>query len=137
MLAFFDTSAFVKRYIAEDGTDAVLEWCQQATGIGLSAIAIPELISAFCRLLRENKLTGEQYQQLKTALFSDVEDIAVCDLTPIVLSKTIESLENNPLRAMDAIHIGSAIALQCDVFISADQRQLEAAEKSGLRTVRT
>ena len=137
MLAFFDTSAFVKRYIAENGTDTVLKYCEQATEIGLSAIAIPELISAFCRLKRENKLNNEQYQQLKTALFLDVEDIAVCDLTPMVLSQTIESLENNTLRAMDAIHIGSALVLQCDVFISADQHQLNAAAKSGLKTIIT
>ena len=110
----------------------MLEWCQRASEIGLSAIAVPELISAFCRLQRENKITREQYQQLKSHLFADIEDIAIGDLTPIVLSYSVNSLENNTLRAMDAIHIGSAIALECDTFISADQRQLEAAVKAGL-----
>lgn len=132
MRVFFDTSAFVKRYIAENGTDTVLDWCQRATEIGLSAIAIPELISAFCRLQRGNKITSDQYQQLKASLLADVEDIAIGDLTPIVLAHTVSSLENNVLRAMDAIHIGSAIALECDKFISADQRQLAAAERAGL-----
>ncbi len=28
---FFDTYAFVKRYINESGTDIVLEWCDKAT----------------------------------------------------------------------------------------------------------
>jgi uncharacterized protein len=135
MRIFFDTSAFVKRYIAESGTDTVLDWCKRATEIGLSAIALTELISAFCRLQRENKITSEQYQQLKTALLSDAEDIAIGDLTPRVLLLTMNSLENNVLRAMDAIHIGSAIALECDVFISADQRQLVAAEQAGLNVV--
>jgi uncharacterized protein len=132
MRVFFDTSAFAKRYIAESGTDAVMDWCQRATEIGLSAIAIPELISAFCRLRRENKITAKQYQRLKADLFADIEDIAIGDLTPLVLSQTVKSLENNTLRAMDAIHIGSAIALECEVFISADQRQLDAAEQTGL-----
>jgi uncharacterized protein len=135
MRVFFDTSAFVKRYIAENGTDTVLDWCQRATEISLSAIAVPELISAFCRLQRENKITNKQYQQLKKALLSDVEDIAIGDLTPLVLSQTVIRLENNVLRAMDAIHIGSAMALECDVFISADQRQLVAAEQAGLNVV--
>jgi uncharacterized protein len=134
MRVFFDTSAFVKRYIAESGTDAVLDWCQRATEIGLSAIAVPELISAFCRLKRENKISNEQYQQLKTLLFADIEDIAIGDLTPWVLSQTVKSLENNALRAMDAIHIGTAIALECDTFISADPLQLEAAQRAGLNT---
>jgi predicted nucleic acid-binding protein len=132
MLVFFDTSAFVKRYIYEVGTDSVLEWCDRATEIGLSGIALPEIISAFCRLHRENKITDAQYQQLKSLLMSDIEDAAICDLIPAVIAQAVLSLETNVLRGMDAIHIGSAVALKADVFISADKRQLEAAGRAGL-----
>lgn len=133
MRVFFDSSAFAKRYIGEAGTDKVLEWCDQATEIGLSAIALPEIISAFCRLRREGKVDDTQYRQLKALLLADIEDAAICDLTPAVLAQSIASLEMNALRGMDAIHIGSAVALQVDVFVSADARQREAAGKAGLR----
>jgi len=133
MRVFFDTSAFVKRYVSEAGTDTVLEWCDRATEIGLSGIALVEIISAFCRLHREVKITDTQYQQLKSLLMSDIEDAAICDLTPVVLGHAVASLETNVLRGMDAIHIGSAIALQADVFISADKRQIDAATRAGLR----
>ena len=133
MRVFFDTSAFVKRYISESGTDIVLEWCDRATGIGLSGIALPEIISAFCRLQREARITGTQYRQLKSLLLADIEDAALCDLTPAVLARAVSSLETNVLRGMDAIHIGSALALQADVFVSADTRQLDAAARAGLR----
>jgi predicted nucleic acid-binding protein len=133
MLVFFDTSAFAKRYISEAGTDAVLEWCDQATEIGLSGIALPEIISAFCRLRREARITGTQYRQLKSLLLADIEDAALCDLTPAVLAQAVSSLETSVLRGMDAIHIGSAVALKADVFISADKRQLDAAARAGLR----
>lgn len=133
MRVFFDTSAFVKRYVREAGTEAVLAWCDQATEIGLSGIALPEIISAFCRLRREGKIDEAQYRQLKTALLADIEDAAICDLTPDVLGRAIACLEGNMLRGMDAIHIGSAAALHVDVFVSADQRQLVAATQAGLR----
>jgi predicted nucleic acid-binding protein len=133
MRVFLDTSAFVKRYVSEAGTDAVLEWCDKATEIILSGIALPEIISAFCRLHREGKITDTQYRQLKSLLLADIEDVAICDLTPAVLGLAISSLEKNVLRGMDAIHIGSAIALKADIFISADQRQLDAAARIGLR----
>ena len=133
MRVFFDTSAFVKRYVSEPGTDAVLKWCDQATEIILSAVALPEIISAFCRLRREAKITAIQYRQLKSLLLADIEDAALCDLTPVVLAHAISSLEGNVLRGMDAIHIGSAVALKTDIFISADTRQLDAAKRSGLR----
>ena len=133
MRVFFDTSAFVKRYVSEAGTDTVLEWCDQATEIILSGIALPELISAFCRLHRENRITDTQYRQLKSLLLADIEDVVICDLTSTVLAQAILSLEKNVLRGMDAIHIGSAVALKADVFISADKRQLDAAARMGLR----
>lgn len=133
MLVFFDASAFVKRYISEPGTQAVLAWCDKATEIGLSGIALPEIISAFCRLRREARITDTQYRQLKSLLLADIEDAALCDLTPAVLGQAVSSLEANVLRGMDAIHIGSAVVLKADIFVSSDQRQLDAAARAGLK----
>ena len=132
MRIFFDSSAFAKRYVSEEGTDAVVQWCDRATEIALSGIALPELISAFCRLRRESKISEAQYQQLKDSLLADIEDAAICDLTPIVLAHSIASLERNTPRGMDAIHIGSAVAMQADLFVSADARQCAAAAATGL-----
>ena len=132
MLVFFDSSAFVKRYISESGTDQVLDWCERATEIGLAGIVLPEIISAFCRLRKEALISEPQYRQLKSMLLADLEDAILCDLAPVVIAQTIASLENNVLRGMDAIHIGSAVILKADIFISADQRQCEAAKQSGL-----
>ena len=133
MRVFFDSSALVKRYISEAGTEVVLAWCDRASEIGLSGIALPEIISAFCRLRREGKIDDTHYRQLKSLLLGDIEDMAICDLSPEVLAQSIVCLETNILRGMDAIHIGSAIALGADVFISADQRQCDAAKQAGLR----
>ena len=133
MRVFFDSSAFVKRYVSEAGTEAVLAWCDRASEIGLSGIALPEIVSAFCRLRREGRIDDTQYRQLKSLLLADIEDAAMCDLSPEVLARSIASLETNVLRGMDAIHVGSAIALKVDVFISADQRQRDAASRAGLR----
>lgn len=133
MRVFFDSSAFVKRYISESGTDSVLAWCDRATEIVLSGIILPEIISAFCRLQRESRITDTQYRQLKSQLLADIEDAALADLSPPVLAQAIISLESSNLRGMDAIHIGSALALNVDVFVSADSRQLEAAARAGLR----
>jgi predicted nucleic acid-binding protein len=132
MRIFFDSSAFAKRYVSEEGTDAVVQWCNRAAEIALSGIALPELISAFCRLRRESKISEAQYQQLKDSLLADIEDAAICDLTPIVLAHSIASLERNTLRGMDAIHIGSAVAMQADLFVSADARQCATAAAVGL-----
>lgn len=133
MRLFFDSSAFVKRYIREPGSDSVIDWSERAQEIVLSAVAVPEIVSAFCRLRRENKITDIQYRQLKSALMADIEDVALCDLTPAVLAQAVIQLENHTLRGMDAIHIASAVVLKVDVFLSADQAQCVAARGAGLR----
>jgi predicted nucleic acid-binding protein len=135
MRVFFDSSAFVKRYVREAGTDVVLSWCEQATELCLSGIALPEIVSAFCRLLRENRVSPAQYQHLKTMLMADITDAAICDLTPEVIRHSIIGLEKNVLRGMDAIHLGSALALHVDIFVTADARQCLAATQAGLRVI--
>jgi len=135
MRVFFDSSAFVKRYVREEGTDVVLLWCDQATELCLSGIALPEIVSAFCRLQRENRLSPIQYRQLKSQLLADVGDAAICDLTPEVIRHSIIGLEKNVLRGMDAIHLGSALALKVDIFVSADVRQCAAVMEAGLRVI--
>ena len=39
MRVFLDSSALVKRYIGEAGTDEVLAWCEQATELAVAVIA--------------------------------------------------------------------------------------------------
>ena len=108
MRVFFDSSAFAKHYISEAGTDSILESCDQATEIILTGIVLPEIISVFCRLQREAKITVTQYLQLKSLLLADIEDVAICDLTSAVLAQAISSLEKNVLRGMDAIYTSAA-----------------------------
>jgi len=135
MRVFFDSSAFAKRYVREEGTDVVLSWCDQATELCLSGIALTEIVSAFCRLRREDIVSQVQYHGLKEMLMADISDAAICDLTPEVIRHSIIALEENVLRGMDAIHLGSALALNVDIFVSADARQCAAAEQAGLKVV--
>ncbi|CAG0993253.1 partial Ribonuclease VapC49, partial [Anaerolineae bacterium] len=128
-------SAFAKRYVQEDGSEEALLWCDRATELALAVTALPEMISAFCRLRRENRITDGQYLQLKSALFQDVEDIALCDLTPEVIQNAVRCLEAHVLRGMDAIHVGCALAWRAEVFISSDRRQCTAAQAAGLRVI--
>jgi len=64
MRVFFDPSALAKRYVDEAGTAEVLEWCDRADELALAVTAVPELISAFCRLQRERRITAAQYRRL-------------------------------------------------------------------------
>jgi uncharacterized protein len=136
MKVFFDTSAFVKRYVEEPGTEKVLEICDQAEQLVLCVICLPEMISTLNRLVREGKLQGGDYQKIRELILKEIEDAEICYLTPEVVTQTIRCLENNVLRAMDALHLGCALVIEPDLFVTSDQRQIEAAAKEGLASVK-
>ena len=135
MKVFLDTSAFAKRYVAEQKSDKVMALCQQADSLVVSVIFLPELISTLSRLLREKKLTKAAYRKLKNDAIADLADVDVCQITPNVLVSVVSLLESYPLRAMDALHVACALAVEPDIFVSADHRQLSAAKKAGLKIV--
>lgn len=135
MRVFFDTSAFAKRYIQEAGSQQVLALCDQADTLAVSVICLTEMVSTLSRLVREAKLSDGQYRATKKLILADLEDVDMCEITPSVMANTLRFLEHNPLRAMDAIHLGCAVAYQPDVFVSADRRQIGAAAQIGLNTV--
>jgi predicted nucleic acid-binding protein len=132
---FLDSSAFAKRYVAENGSDKVLALCQESEALIVSVICLPELISTLSRLVREKRLTKAEYRKLKADVMADLADIDICQITPDVLVSVVLLLESNALRALDAVHVGCALAVKPDAFVSADHRQLVAARKAGLKVV--
>jgi len=131
---FFDSSAFAKRYVEEPGSEAVDALCMGATELALSVVCIPEILSALNRRVRERSLSARQYEAAKKSLSQDLRDAVIVDLTPEVVSTCTAVLEASPVRAMDALHIACAIQWGAELFVSADERQIAAAKKAGLRT---
>lgn len=132
MKTFFDSSAFAKRYIADQQSEEVDNLCARATSLAVSIICIPEIISALARLNRESRITANQLKKGKEALLRDLSDAIICTLNSGVINQTIHVLENSSTRAMDAIHIACALEWQAEIFVSADHQQCLAAKKLGL-----
>lgn len=136
MKVFFDSSALAKRYIDEKGSDKVEEICRKTDTLTVSIICLSEIISALNRLRREKILNTNQYKKIKSALIKDLETADLYNISSRVIQLSIDLLERYTLRVMDSFHIGCAIIADVDLFVSADQRQLVAAKKAGLKIQR-
>lgn len=134
MNVFLDASALAKRYVQEPGSARVDELLGGASALGLSVLALPEVISALCRRRRERVLDTVRYRVAKTALLADVADAELVVLTDAVIAAAVRLLEAPllSLRAADAIHVASAETWGADLFVSADTRQCAAARTAGL-----
>ncbi|MBD3224364.1 MAG: PIN domain-containing protein [Caldithrix sp.] len=135
MNLFFDSSAWAKRYIEESGSDRVEDFCRQAHSVSLSILCVPEVISAFARLKRQNMITRAQFDQAKKALFKEIEDIRLINITPDVISHSVTLLQRYHLRTLDALHLACAAESNMDHFITSDIRQKEAATQYGFDVI--
>ena len=133
MKAFFDSSAYSKRFYSEAGSDEVDNICANASELILSAIAIPEIISSLSRKKREGKILEKDYIQARSELYKEAKDAVLIRIDSLILDNTVNLLEKFPLRTLDAIHISSAIDSEVDLFVTSDKKQHEVALKLGLQ----
>lgn len=129
-----DSSSLAKRYVQEIGSEKLDRLLQNTTELALCIILVPEIVSGLNRRVREGALDTKGYRAVKKQLLSDVRDATILQITPSVISRSVELLENNVLHAMDAIHVACALECQVDLFVTSDRRQMTAAINAGLRT---
>lgn len=96
-------------------------------------ICLSEVVSALCRRRREGKLSQQQYLKAKQALFEEIEDTSVVNVTDQVIARAVDLLERWPLRSSDSLHVASAAEWSAELFVSADDKQCVAARGYGLQ----
>lgn len=129
-----DSSALAKRYVQEIGSERLDIILKNASELALCIILVPEVVSGLNRRVREGALELADYRAVRKQLLNDVRDAVILQITPSVISNSLKLLENNVLRAMDALHVACALEWKADLFVTSDRRQLVAAQHSGLDT---
>ena len=108
MQLYLDTSALVKRYIYEVGTEYVQHLIRQANCVAISIVGKVELISALSR----SELYGmdeNTIRQAKQAFQQDFQGLVFLTANDEVIHQACESASKHKLRGYDAIHLASAI----------------------------
>ena len=142
MLYFFDTSALVKRYHAEEGTPTVLECFHDPHNLSVICnLSITELIAAVQKLFVRGQLTKEAAEAVRGHLMLDLLSgkIDVVDMQRRHVFEAEALIVQHNLSANDATILACALDArdQQPVFVCADVRSglLRAAEACGLSTL--
>ena len=134
MRLMFDASALTKRYASEVGHKRVLTLMETASDLLIAAHCKTEVASALLRRRREGSLPATEFDRVWAAAQNDVADMTLVPLDARVERFAFSAMELGPLRAMDALHIGSALVGRADLFVTADKRQAHVASSMGLPT---
>lgn len=133
-LAYFDSSAFVKLLVEEEGSElAAILWdsCDAALS---SRLAYPEVRAALAAARRARRLTADQEEQTATAWEGYWAATRAVELTQDVSAHAGDLAGRHALRGADAVHLASVLALETpDVVLAVwDARLREAATAEGV-----
>ncbi len=138
MILYLDTSALVKKYIVEAGSDAVNEAVGAAESVGLSTIARAEAAAAFAKAVRMDNVTHEEGLAALQLFRAEWAYMAHIQVTETVVARADSIAWEYQLRGFDAVHLASAVLWQetlgepvtMAVF---DRKLWQAAEQVGVR----
>ena len=137
--AYFDTSVLFKRYIQEFGSDRARSLARQYRPVS-SAITPAEMLSALYRRRVAGDLTDSAFEAIVDRMRADRRQWQLMEVSPLLLDRVEEIVVEIPLRALDAIHVASALTFRAATgipvpFITADTSQRDAAATLGLEVI--
>ncbi len=139
--AYLDSSAIVKRYVEERGTETVDSIFKEAevgtVELHFSAWNVGEVAAAFDRYERRGVINGKQTYTIflnESARLSRSGTLAIMPLTLNLISSSIKYIFKYHLYAADAIQLAASKESSCGKFLTADSRLREAATSEGIET---
>lgn len=108
MILYLDTSAWLKLYVDEHGTQEVIEAVRSAELVAISQIAYAEARAALARVLREKRTTKAEHRRRIAALDADYAEVLKVEVSQEIVKQAGELAESHALRGYDAIQLASA-----------------------------
>jgi predicted nucleic acid-binding protein len=142
-IAYLDTSALIKRYITEVGSEWIRTLLgESATRTFTSLLTVIEGTCTLARRRREGRLSPDDHRRVLETFDYDLKyRYAILEVEPRTIDAARQLADRNPLRAYDAVQLATAWLLNQDLldssqppltFICADDRLLDIAQSEGL-----
>jgi len=143
---YADSSALVKRYVVETGSDWVQGLCAPAAGhvIAFAHIGLIEIAAALAAKTRQGVLPTSVRDGLLRDLRRDGRDqYWLIDVDHEIVLQAIELTRRHKLRGYDAAHLACAIFLRdtllahhfpAPILLASDMELLAAAQAEGFAT---
>jgi predicted nucleic acid-binding protein len=137
---FFDTSALIKLYHQEEGTEQVEKiFDRKTSSIIVSELATIEIYSSLARKLRTQEITKEAKEEAIKNFHKDCNvSFIITPLSNIVARKARVLIkahgDTKSMRTLDALQLASCLLEKDDGigFVCADKNLLELAKLEGL-----
>lgn len=144
--AFLDTSALVKYYHPEDGTQQVIEIIETTDSlVFISRLSLVETVSAFAVKFRAGAIDEAGFTALRQRFYYDIGQ-SLFRIIPLTTSRYREASQlitkhfRTRLRTLDALQLAVALALfnqdLIEHFVCADHNLCATAMEENLSVIR-
>jgi len=137
MILYLDSSALVKRYIAEVGSEDVNDWIGQADLVSTCLVSRAEVSAAIARSSKLLVLSPDDALRAVNAFRAEWEDFLRLPVTETLIKQADILAWEYGLRGYDSIHLAAALlwkdAIGEPIVLATYDRQLwAAASRAGL-----
>lgn len=137
MITYLDTSALLKQYIQESGSEDVIKMLRVADSHGTNLLTYVEMASAITRAVRLELIQPDEAQATWKDFLVDWELLVRLDISGQITKQAATLAWEYGLRGYDAVHFASALAWQdaidMPVTLATYDRDLwVAAQKAGM-----
>ena len=129
-LVYFDSSAFVKLLIDEDGSALAAELWDGCDAAVSSRLAYPEVRAALAAAGRARRLDNAGQARAEAAWQEYWAATWAVELTAHVSAHAGELASEHALRGADAVHLASLLAVAADTLLAAWDRRLRVGARS-------
>lgn len=133
MILFCDTSALIKLYIAEEGSDAIKMQLSLAEAVAVCRISWAEAHAALSRRAREVPQDARVIEQAKAALAADWQHFVVLEIDQVLIERAGEYADTFALRGYDSVQLAAAFETgrisQLPIFFACFDTRLNKAAK--------
>lgn len=132
-MIYWDSSALIKKYLKEDGSNAVLRRLSTDPVLATSQLTYAEIHATFARKLREKEISLKAYHGACSLFEADWKAMVIVRMEDKLLPKIRFLLTKYPLCSADSIHLASALYVSeysrysALLFACADKKLLQAA----------
>jgi predicted nucleic acid-binding protein len=137
VIYFLDTSALVKRYVEEAGSEKVRQLLRRRVEIAVARITQAEAFAAIARATRKNEITADERDRAFGSLAEDMGSARIIEIRRAIVQAVRDLVIRWPLRGYDAVQLACALRLRAegaavDVWCS-DDDLANAARGEGMR----
>lgn len=112
MILYLDSSALVKRYVVEPGSNEVNALIAQADAVGCIMSAQVEIASALARSVRMNWVDAKNAEDAWLDFLSQWQSFARLTVTPGLVERASHLAWEHGLRCINATHLAGALTWQ-------------------------